>query len=66
MAKYEIVKETSFLGDVLYSIEKEGSYISNSCSSDLNKVESYLKSILENGTHEKIKETVKTIEVDEN
>tara|TARA_R110000868_G_scaffold332087_1_gene593142 strand:- start:294 stop:494 length:201 start_codon:yes stop_codon:yes gene_type:complete len=66
MAKYEIVKETSFLGDVLYSIEKEGRYISNSCSSDLNRVESYLKSILENGTHEKVKETVKTIEVNEN
>jgi hypothetical protein len=65
MAKYEIIKETSFLGDVLYSIEKEGSYISNSCSSDLNKVESYLKSILENGTHEKIKETIKIIEVND-
>ena len=66
MAKYEIVKETSFTGSVLYSIEKEGLYIMNSCSQDLFKVEEYLKNILENGEKEKIKEIIKTIEVNEN
>lgn len=65
MAKYEIVKETSFSGDVLYSVEKDGIYILNTCSNDLGKVEYYLNSILERKTHENIKETIKTIEVDE-
>ena len=66
MAKYEIVKETSFTGSVLYSIEKEGLYILNSCSQDLFKVEEYLRNIIINGEQEKIKEVIKTIEIDEN
>jgi hypothetical protein len=66
MTKYEIVKETSFTGTILYSIEKDGTYVINSCSQDLFKVEEYLKNILENGEKEKIKEIIKTIEVNEN
>ena len=66
MAKYEIVKETSYTGSVLYSIEKEGLYILNSCSQDLFKVEEYLRNIIINGEQEKIKEVIKTIEIDEN
>jgi len=66
MTKYEIVKETSFTGVVLYSIEKEGQYIINSCNTDLSKVEEYLQNILTNGEQERIKETIKTIEVNEN
>jgi hypothetical protein len=65
MAKFEIVKETSFTGSVLYYIEKNGSYIMNSASSDLGKVESYLNNIITNNEQEKIKETVKTIEFDD-
>ena len=65
MTKYEIVKETSFTGVVLYSIEKEGQYIINSCNTDLSKVEEYLQNILTNGEQERIKETIKTIEVNE-
>jgi hypothetical protein len=65
MTKYEIVKETSFTGTILYSIEKDGTYVINSCSQDLFKVEEYLKNILENGEKEKIKEIIKTIELDE-
>ena len=61
MTKYEIVKETSFTGVVLYSIEKEGQYIINSCNTDLSKVEEYLQNILTNGEQERIKETIKTI-----
>ena len=66
MTKYEIVKETSFTGVVLYSIEKEGQYIINSCNTDLSKVEEYLQTLLTNGEQQRIKETIKTIEIDEN
>ena len=66
MAKYEIIKETSFTGNIFYFIEKEGKYIINSCNGDLSKVEEYLKNILDNNEKETIKETIKTIEVDEN
>jgi hypothetical protein len=66
MTKYEIVKETSFTGVVLYSIEKEGQYIINSCNADLSKVEEYLQTLLTNGEQQRIKETIKTIEIDEN
>jgi hypothetical protein len=64
MAIYQIVKETSFTGTTTYSVEKNGIYVWNSASNDLTQVEDYLHIILTNG--EKIKETIKTIEVDEN
>jgi len=63
MATYQIVKETSFTGTTTYSIEKDGTYVWNSASTDLTQVEDYLHLILTNG--EKIKETIKTIEVDD-
>jgi len=66
MATYQIVKETSFTGSILYSIEKDGKYITNSASSDLSKVEDYLHRIMSNGEQEVIKETIKTIEINEN
>jgi hypothetical protein len=64
MAKFEIVKETSFTGTVLYYIEKDGNYIMNSASGDINKVEDYLHTIISNNEQEKIKETIKTIEIE--
>ena len=66
MAKYEIVKEISFTGSILYSIEKEGQYVINSCNSELHKVEEYLRNIIINGEKERIREIIKTIEIDEN
>lgn len=66
MARYQIVKETSFTGTTQYSIEKDGRYIMNSASSDLEKVERYLQKIIVNNEQEVIKETIKTIEIDEN
>jgi len=63
MTKYEIVKETSFTGSVLYSIEREGKYILNSCNSDFNKVVQYLENLITNKDQESIKETIKVIEV---
>jgi metal-responsive CopG/Arc/MetJ family transcriptional regulator len=65
MAKYEIVKETSFTGNILYSIEKEGNYVINSCNAELHKVEEYLRTIIINGEKEKIREIIKTIEVND-
>jgi len=66
MAIYQIIKETSFTGAILYSIEKDGKYIMNSASADLTKVEDYLHRIMANNEQEVIKETIKTIEVNEN
>jgi len=66
MATYQIVKETSFTGSILYSIERDGKYIMNTASSDLSKVEDYLHRIMSNGEQEVIKETIKTIEINEN
>jgi hypothetical protein len=65
MAKYDIVKETSFTGNILYSIEKEGQYVINSCNSELHKVEEYLRNIIINGEKEKIREVIKTIEIND-
>jgi len=66
MARYQIVKETSFTGTIQYSIEKDGRYIMNSASSDLEKVERYLQKIIVSNEQEVIKETIKTIEINEN
>jgi hypothetical protein len=66
MARYQIVKETSFTGTIQYSIEKDGRYIMNSASSDLQKVEKYLQKIIVSNEQEVIKETIKTIEINEN
>lgn len=66
MAKFQIVKETSFTGTILYSIEKDGQYIFNSATHSLDRAEEYLKNILNNNEKETIKETIKTIEIDEN
>lgn len=63
MTKYEIIKETSFTGVVLYSIEREGKYIINSCNTNLDKVMEYLENIIANKDQESIKETIKVIEV---
>jgi hypothetical protein len=64
MAKFEIIKETSFTGTTLYYIEKDGSYIMNSASADLVKVEDYLHNIIKNNEQEKFKETIKTIDIE--
>lgn len=61
--KYEIIKETSFTGTVLFSIEKDGNYILGSCNSDLEVVKKYLQNLIENEDKEIIKETISIIEV---
>jgi hypothetical protein len=65
MAKYELVKETTIDGIVRYSIEKDGIYVSRSLTHKLEDAEKYLHIATMNGTLDTIKETIKTIEVNE-
>lgn len=65
MAKYELVKETTINGEVRYSIEKDGCYVSKSVTNILEEAERYLHIASTTGTLDTIKETIKTIEVDE-
>jgi len=65
MAKIELVKETTIDGVVRYSIEKDGIYISRSITNDLEEAERFFKIVSQTGNLDTIKETIKTIEVDE-
>jgi hypothetical protein len=67
MAKYELVKETTIDGVVRYSIEIDGHYVSRSVTNSLEEAEKYLHILTtNNGALETIKETIKTIEINEN
>ncbi len=66
MTKYELVKETTINGIVRYSIEKNGNYVNRSVTHSLEEAEKYLHIVTTNGELDTIKETIKTIEVDEN
>lgn len=66
MTKYELVKETRIDGVIQYSIEIDGRYVSRSVTFNLEQAEEYLRILSEKGNLETIKETIKTIEVDEN
>ena len=64
--KLELVKETKPHGTILYSIEKDGSYVNNTATTMLEEAERWFTAI-ENGSNSlTLKETIKTIEVDEN
>jgi hypothetical protein len=66
MAKYELVKETTINGVVRYSIERDGHYVNRSVTHSLEEAERYLHIVTTNdGTLDTTKETIKTIEVDE-
>jgi hypothetical protein len=65
MAKYELVKETTINGIVRYSIEKDGIYVSRSITHSLEEAEKYLHIATTNGTLDTIRETIKTIEVND-
>ena len=66
MTKYELVKETTINGIVRYSIEKNGNYVNRSVTHSLEEAEKYLHIATINGTLDTLRETIKTIEVDEN
>ena len=64
--KLELVKETKPNGTILYSIEKDGSYVNNTATTMLEEAERWFTAI-ENGSNSlTLKEIIKTIEVDEN
>ena len=66
MAKYELVKETSINGVVRFSIERDGHYVNRSVTHSLEEAEKYLNILTANGgVLDTIKETIKTIEVNE-
>ena len=65
MAKYELVKETTIDGLVRYSIELNGRYISRTVTDNLEQAEIFLNTLTKGGNLETIKETIKTIEVNE-
>ena len=66
MTKYELVKEIKIDGTIQYSIEKDGKYVSRSVTFNLEQADEFLNIISNGGNLETIKETIKTIEVDEN
>jgi hypothetical protein len=65
MAKYELVKETRIDGVIQYSIEIDGRYVSRSVTYNLEQAEEYLRILTEKGSLETIRETIKTIEVND-
>ena len=63
--KLELVKETKPNGTILYSIEKDGSYVHNTATTTLEEAERWFTA-LENGSNSlTLKETIKTIEVND-
>ena len=60
--KLELVKETKPNGTILYSIEKDGQYVSHTATENLEQAEEFFKAIIGGGVTETIKETLKTIE----
>ena len=65
--KLELVKETKINGTTLYSVEMDGKYVSNTATENLKQAEGFFDLFLikDNPTGT-IKETIKTIEIDEN
>jgi hypothetical protein len=66
MANYKLVKETKIDGDVQFSIEKDGKYISKSICATLEEAEELLNIILNGGNLETLREIIKSIDIDEN
>ena len=65
--KFELVKETRPNGTILYSVEKDGRYVSHTATEDLSQAKEFFSLLTTkvNNT-ETIKETSQTIELDEN
>lgn len=64
--KLELVKETKPNGDILYSIEKDGAYVPNTATTIIEEAERWFFALENGGSSLTLKETIKTIEVDEN
>jgi hypothetical protein len=65
MAKYELVKETTIDGIVRYSIELDGRYIARTVTDNLDQAEVFFNLLTKGGSLETLKETIKTIEVND-
>lgn len=65
MTKYDLVKETKIDGTIQYSIEKDGKYVSRSVTHTLAQAEEFLNILAKGGDLETLRQTIKTIEVDE-
>jgi hypothetical protein len=67
MAKYELVKETRPNGTILYSVELNGRYVSHTATENLVQAKEFFSLLTTKGSNtETIKETIQTIELDEN
>ena len=64
--KLELVKETKPNGTIMYSIEKDGSYVPNTATIMLEEAERWFTALENGGNSLTLKETIKTIEVNEN
>ena len=62
MAKYELIKETNALGDVIYYIEADGSYVEGSIKLDLERAKEAYDNIVINKA-KKVKEIIESEEV---
>ena len=67
MAKYELVKETRPNATILYSVELNGRYVSHTATENLVQAKEFFSLLTTKGSNtETIKETIQTIELDEN
>ena len=66
MKNVELIKETKATGDVHYSIEVNGVYLSGTSTMDEVTANKYYEAVVSRGTIETIKETIKSIILDEN
>jgi hypothetical protein len=66
MKNVELIKETKATGDVHYSIEVNGVYLSGTSTMNQATADSYYEAVVLRGTIETIKETIKSIVLDEN
>jgi hypothetical protein len=66
MAKYELVKETRPNKTILYSVEKDGRYVSHTATENLEQAKEFFSLLTTKGSNtETLKETIKTIEIDD-
>lgn len=64
MAKYELIKETKFNGDIFYSISINGNYLSGSTSMNLETTQTQFDMLVKQINP--IIEILETVEINEN
>ena len=62
--KIELIKEKKIDNSILYSVEIDGRYVSNTASSDYDRVFGFYNMLIEtNGKSIELKEVIKSIEL---